>query len=164
MLAPSLLLAAALASDPAPARPPACATPAHRAFDFWEGSWEVTAGGQLAGTNRIERILGGCALQEHWTGAKGLRGTSLNWFDASGGAWRQLWIASDGSTLSLAGGLRGAEMVLEGVAPGPDGKPQAQRITWTPLGGGKVRQRWEASGDGGKTWKLVFDGLYARKA
>jgi hypothetical protein len=39
-----------------------------------------------------------------------------------------------------------------------------QRITWSQLPGGKVRQLWEASKDGGKTWTVVFDGTYTRKS
>ena len=42
--------------------------------------------------------------------------------------------------------------------------PQSvQRITWTPLDDGRVRQHWEATTDGGKAWSTVFDGYYARR-
>lgn len=166
MIAPSLLLAAALAADPVPpaAAAPACSRPQHRAFDFWEGSWEVTGPkGKVAGQNRIERILSGCALQEHWTGTSGVRGTSFNWYEPADGKWHQLWLSEDGLVLRLAGGLREGAMVLEGEAPGADGKLERQRITWSVLPGGKVRQLWEASADG-QSWRVVFDGTYARKA
>ncbi|MFT3914165.1 MAG: hypothetical protein QM704_08600 [Anaeromyxobacteraceae bacterium] len=155
---PALLLAAALAADPVP--PAACGAPQHRAFDFWLGTWDVTAGAKTAGQNHIERILSGCGLQEHWTGAKGNRGTSLNWFDPADGKWHQLWLDDQGTVLKLEGGPRDGGMVLEGEAPGPGGKLERQRITWSRLDGGKVRQRWEASADG-KAWRVVFDGLYA---
>ena len=36
------------------------------------------------------------------------------------------------------------------------------RITWTPLPAGQVRQLWETSSDG-KSWTVAFDGLYTRK-
>ena len=46
-----------------------CSAPEHSQFDFWVGSWRVTdTEGVFQGTNRIEKILGGCALQEHWQG------------------------------------------------------------------------------------------------
>jgi hypothetical protein len=56
-------------------------------------------------------------------------------------------------------------MVLAGDAFDADapGKSARQRITWTPLGGGRVRQLWESSTDGGKTWSVAFDGLYVRE-
>ena len=60
-----------------------CSAPENRQFDFWLGEWDVTTpDGKLAGTNRITRILSGCALREEWSGAGGIRGTSLNVFDA----------------------------------------------------------------------------------
>ncbi|MCP4663212.1 MAG: hypothetical protein GY856_48085 [bacterium] len=40
--------------------------------------------------------------------------------------------------------------------------PPIQRITWSPLGDGRVRQLWESSVDG-QGWKVVFDGTYTRK-
>jgi hypothetical protein len=52
-------------------------------------------------------------------------------------------------------------MVLSGTSPGD--RTSRQRITWTPLEGGRLRQHWESSGDGGRTWKTVFDGTYARR-
>jgi hypothetical protein len=165
MIAPSLLLAAALAADPVPPAAPgaACTTPAHRAFDFWSGSWEVSGPkGKVVGQNRIEKILSGCALQEHWTGNRGNRGTSFNWYEPADGRWHQLWLDDDGLVLRLAGGPKDGGMVLEGESPGAEGKPERQRITWSVLPGGKVRQLWEASADG-QSWRVVFDGTYARK-
>jgi len=34
---------------------------------------------------------------------------------------------------------------------------------WMPLQDGRVRQHWEATTDGGKTWTTVFDGYYSRR-
>jgi hypothetical protein len=31
------------------------------------------------------------------------------------------------------------------------------------MAGGRVRQLWDSSADGGKTWKVEFDGTYAKK-
>lgn len=71
-----LLLAAALpAMAQAPA--PSCDTPQYPQFDFWVGHFEVrTADGKLAGHNRIEAVLDGCALAEHWTAAGTRRGST----------------------------------------------------------------------------------------
>jgi hypothetical protein len=52
-------------------------------------------------------------------------------------------------------------MVLRGEMLDDEG-PVTHRITWTPVADGQVRQLWEASRDGGATWSVVFDGLYAR--
>ena len=63
--------------------PPACDTPAHRAFDFWIGDWRVTepTTGDVLGENRIQRLLGGCVLHESWQGANGMAGQSFNAYD-----------------------------------------------------------------------------------
>jgi hypothetical protein len=149
---------------PAPAAKP-CASAEFRQFDFWIGDWDVTTpDGKVAGHNRIEPILGGCALRENWTGARGTNGTSLNVFDAGTRTWRQTWVDDGGSVLLISGRLDGGRMVLEGDAPAGGGKTTRQRITWTPLPGGRVRQLWSSSADGGKTWKVEFDGTYAKSA
>lgn len=156
----------ARAADPPPATPAPkpCATPEHRQFDFWLGEWEVTRpDGKIAGHNRINLILGGCALREEWTGAGGHHGTSLNVYDAAARKWRQTWVDDDGTVLLLAGEFKGGKMVLEGDTPAGAGKTARQRITWTPIEGGRVRQFWDSSEDGGKTWKTEFDGTYAKK-
>ena len=54
-------------------------------------------------------------------------------------------------------------MQLSGDGKSPQGNDIINRITWTPLEDGRVRQRWQASGDGGETWTEVFDGYYQRK-
>jgi len=67
-------------------------------------------------------------------------------------------------SLTLTGGLVTGKMVMEQREPAAaDGKIQVQRITWTPLEDGRVRQQWEVSNDGGATWKTAFDGYYARR-
>ena len=52
---------------------------------------------------------------------------------------------------------------LEGTLETAWGATTLERITWTPLDGGRVRQLWEQSQDQGKTWKSVFDGTYSKK-
>jgi hypothetical protein len=42
----------------------------------------------------------------------------------------------------------------------PDGGRQRERLTFAPLAGGRVRQLWEQSPDGGRSWTVVFDGTY----
>lgn len=143
---------------PAPADE-ACSGEAYRQFDFWQGSWEVRAGGRLAGHNEIRAVAGGCGLEESWTGTGGSDGTSLNYYDPSDGRWHQLWVGSGGLILHLSGGLEGGDMVLSGERTA-DGERIRDRITWSPLEGGEVRQLWEVSRDGGDTWTPAFDGRY----
>jgi hypothetical protein len=147
--------------------PPAgCTRAEYRQFDFWIGEWNVMLpNGQIAGTNRITAINGGCGLREEWTGARGSTGTSLNAYDAGSGKWHQTWIGSDGVLLLLDGGLRDGAMEMTGQTTGTDGAKTLHRIRWTPIGGTApgVRQLWESSNDAGKSWTVAFDGTYRKR-
>jgi hypothetical protein len=158
------LLLFLLTAPTAAAGAASCDAPEFRQFDFWLGDWDVRAGGQPVGSNRIERAHDGCVLVEHWTGRSGVTGTSLNAFDAAAGRWRQTWVDSSGTVLLLEGGRVGPAMVLRGALPDPAAAgPAPQRLTWTPLPDGGVRQHWEKSVDGGTSWTTVFDGHYQRR-
>jgi hypothetical protein len=150
------------AAEPPAAAPPPCSAHEHRQFDFWIGEWEVTARGNVAGRNTIRPLMGGCVLHEHWRGARGLEGQSFNLYDAATGRWHQTWVDGNGTLLLLEGGLVEGSMVLEGDRPGPQGGTVRNRITWSLLPDGAVRQLWERSSDGGATWAVAFDGLYRR--
>ena len=162
-----LVLVSALMGAPAlrfaTAANEACSAPEYRQFDFWLGQWEVrTPDGKHAGTNRITRILGGCVLQEHWSGAKGMHGASFNIYDAATGRWHQTWVDDRGTLLTLDGQLENGAMVLRGETRERDGATVAQRISWSKLANGHVRQLWETSRDGGASWQVTFDGTYVR--
>lgn len=153
------LLAALLAMSPSPAQTPPAPRPVPpetKQFDFWIGEWEVTLpNGKPAGVNTIVPVANGRGLLENWTGASGGGGKSLNAYHAVKRQWQQYWVGSDGTVLELVGGLNAqGAMVLSDAA---------NRITWTPNADGTVRQFWETTKDGGKTWTVAFDGLYRRK-
>jgi len=154
--------AAQAADTPAPPTTPklGCTSADSRAFDFWIGQWDVTdPSGKTVGHSRIESILSGCSISEHWEGRSGFTGVSYNAWDAKAKAWHQFWVDAQGNVARLQGGVAKGSMVLQS-APSPT---HVDRITWTPNADASVRQLWEASEDGGKAWKTVFDGLY-RKA
>ena len=161
-----LFLILAVCLGPAPsyaAKAGPCDTPAHRAFDFWLGDWQVhTPDGKLAGRNLIESRDGGCVVHEQYTSASGkYRGESLNIYDATRQVWHQTWVDNAGLLLVLEGGIRGGKMVMEGTTTGSGGVTK-QRITWTPNTDGSVRQLWESSDKPGQ-WSTVFDGRYTKK-
>lgn len=164
-----LVVLAVLVAPPArPQAPPAapapapCASPEHRQFDFWLGDWTVQdAAGNFAGTNQITAIQGGCVLFENWNGAKNSTGNSFNMYYAADRKWHQTWVDNQGGRLDLAGGLQDGKMVLDGDGPSPrePGKHVKHRISWEKKGA-NVRQIWHVSRDDGKTWNVLFDGLY----
>jgi hypothetical protein len=164
-LRPLLILAALIPFTPsqaAPVQPAPCSAPEYRQFDFWLGDWDVVnPAGKPAGHNHITSEYGGCVLQEHWTGAGGSVGSSFNIYDPVRKLWHQTWVDNGGMLLEIEGGMQGGSMVMSGEQPQADGKKLLHRITWTP-NHGKVRQFWETSNDGGKTWAVSFNGTYSR--
>lgn len=151
----------ALAAPAAAQSPPKCDSSDHRAFDFWIGDWAVTSGGKDAGTNSITLEESACVLHEHWIGSAGGTGQSFNFFDRQIGKWRQFWIDNSGTPLELAGSYQDGKMMLVGTTPAKQG-PVHQKITFFKNADGTVRQLWESSPDGGKTWSVAFDGLYRK--
>ena len=138
---------------------------AFRAFDFWIGEWVVHGSqGALAGTNTIERGERGCVLTENWTSASGGTGMSINYLDKITGEWVQIWNAEGGSQINIRGGMTDDGMLLVGTLHTVGaGTTLPFRGLWTPLPDGRVRQFFEQSTDGGKTWSPWFEGFYTRK-
>lgn len=142
-----------------------CAAPEYRAFDFWLGEWDVYTNGQLAGHNKIERILQGCALAESWQGASGGRGHSYNAYDVASGGWNQFWVDANGLVLRLVGRFQDGAMTMLGLVPIDDepGKTVRHQISWTPRPDGSVRQLWQTARSDSDEWQTLFDGLYVPK-
>ncbi|MDF2179071.1 hypothetical protein P2G88_12495 [Aliiglaciecola sp. CAU 1673] len=140
----------------------ACEGPEYDQFDFWLGSWQVTAKGTLAGTNEISADLDNCVLREHYRTESGFEGRSLNIYDKSRDLWHQTWVDNQGQLLQLEGRLEGGVMVLQGPGLSAKGEKHLHRIRWTPNMDGTVRQHWQVSKDDGETWTDVFDGMYRK--
>lgn len=144
----------------------ACTAEQFRQFDFWLGHWDVNEPGKdPVASNHILRVAGGCALLEAYRHDRGFNGQSLSWYDAEKAQWRQLWLDSSGLQLKLAGGSPApGQMRLEGKPRTLEsGETVRDRITWTALDDGRVRQLWEISRDEGGRWQTVFDGYYQRQ-
>lgn len=147
-----------------------CAAPEFRQFDFWLGEWDVVnAAGATLGKNTITRVHGGCVLQEQWGSAKGNTGSSVSFYDPRTKKWHQFWVDSsglawlsydrDGNPATARGTFHDGMMEM---ISDPATRPLV-RGTWRLLPDGRVRQAFEQSNDGGKTWKLSFEGFYVRR-
>ena len=168
MLAAALVVSASLiAQEPAPPRQDPCnGMEQFSQFDFWVGEWTVAiADGTQAGRNLITKEKGGCLLTEHWTSVRGGTGFSLNYYDPTAGEWVQNWVDGSGSIIDIRGGIEEGSMVLTGtIQYVGNGKVNAFRGKWTLLGDGRVRQFFEESTDGGKSWTTWFEGFYSRQS
>lgn len=140
--------------------PAGCGAPEFHQFDFWVGEWRVTSGGQVAGANSVTLEEDGCLIHEHWKGASGGTGQSFNFYDQADRQWHQVWVASGGSALFLAGTYHDGRLEYSGDRPAPQGGGVVHhRLTFTKNADGTVRQLWVTSPDG-TTWQTAFDGLY----
>jgi len=129
-------------------------------FDFWLGKWDVYKYGTdtIVGTSHIQSINDSTGILENYhTPGRPFKGKSLNTYNRKTGNWEQFWIDNAGTVLKLQGGISDGKMVMTGF----DGR-SGSRITWQPAGN-EVRQTWEMTRDGGKSWTVVFDGLYVSR-
>jgi hypothetical protein len=140
---------------------PTADDPRFRTFDFWVGTWEArTEDGVLQGHNQIERILGGAAIVERWTGATGYCGTSLNRYDRRSDTWRQTWVDDQGDIVEFENGTaRDGQLTFSAV----DADGGRRRLTFEDRGPDAFRQLSERSADGGRTWTVEYDFRYARR-
>ena len=159
-------------------------TPGFHKLDFWVGEWDVFSGedySQKVGTNRIEKILDGCAVMEHWTDSGGGEGKSLFFYTLATDTWKQVWVTPNATR---PGGVKEKTLVeipsseespdsdprasrFQGEITRPNGSTYLDRTTLTPMRGdgneGKVRQVIEISTDGGENWRTTFDAVYVPK-
>jgi len=128
-------------------------------FDFWLGEWDVYKYGTdtIVGRSHIQSVNDSTGILENYhTPGRPFKGKSLNTYNKKTGNWEQYWIDNTGTVLKLEGGISEGKMVMTGF----EGL-RGSRITWQSVEQG-VRQTWEMTADGGKTWIVVFDGLYVR--
>jgi hypothetical protein len=166
-LVPIVLAAAVATATPPPKPAPVdCHDKAHRALDFWVGDWTVfdTRSNKPVAASRIESVLGGCAIKESYSQTVGpngqpfsYQGTSYTALNGPDGQWKQFYVDSSGAAASYVGGPQGAAMVLTASGGGA-----INRMSYTPLADGSVRQAGEVSTDGGATWTTGYDFTYRR--
>ncbi len=144
-----------------------CEAAVFHQLDFWIGNWNgVSDKGELEGTNRVERVLSGCALIEHWTGAGGDEVKSLLYFSPNDRRWQQLWIGDTPGAVKQRHVVAqlGKSVRLQGEISMSDGRVVFDRSTLTPMDDGRVHQLIETSHDGGASWETSFEVYYiARK-
>ena len=140
----------------------------YAALDFWLGEWDVFVGDRQVGTNRVTRILEGCAVVEEWRDGEGGEGRSLFYVEPGTHRWKQVWV-TDGAVQvggtkekHLIARLSGGGVRFQGELPLSDGRLILDRTTLTPVRPGEVRQLIETSRDGGTTSRAGFDARYRK--
>ena len=139
------------------------AFPAPRKFDFTLGEWKVSVNGPL-GTgsdlrSTITTDLSGCLVEERLTGEHGYDARVFSNSRADGPVVPH--VRRQPRAAGIPHGTRGRRQHgARGTIP--TGGPLATdvRVTWQPLAGGRFRQRWEVTRDGGATWQRLLDATY----
>jgi len=148
--------------------------PEARQFDFWLGEWDLMWPGEQSGlpagqtgrgTNTITAILDSAVIQESFIdGApNSLRGMSFSVYNQRLGTWQQTWVDNQSGYLDFTGEFKDSKMILSRKATTKDGKEIMQRMVWHNITHDQLDWNWEASQDGGKTWKVNWQIHYARK-
>src|ERR1041385_4254777 len=132
----------------------ACTEPQQAQFDFWIGEWDLTwpasaLGNAGHGSNSIKKVMGGCVVQESFSGeaAMPLRGMSVSRFDPMAGKWKQTWVDNEGSYLDFTGNFQNSQMILQRQASRPDGTRFLQRMVWKSISARELDWSWERSLD-----------------
>ena len=136
-----------------------------RQFDFWIGDWEVFVRGRKVGENLVELDTQGCVLVENWTNSGGGKGKSLNVYNASIKKWQQFYVGGQGGVIEFKGEYREKKKIMyfTAVTAGPKGTKIMHIFTFSDLPDKTVRQWWQQSTDGGKTYNTVWDSIYKKR-
>jgi len=146
-----------------------CAHPMFRALDFWVGDWKVyhRENDNLAGFDRVGRILKGCAIQQSWVSLDDhfsspmvpfrMNGKSLTAFD--GRQWVQFWVDNQAGSQVIKGGFEQGKLILKSDVPIMD---HIYKLTWEKQKDGTVAHRAQRKKTDEETWQILFDFIYRR--
>ncbi len=154
---------------------PACVAAEFRQFDFWIGTWDLVVKTrndpqspwvEAPGVQRIEPILGGCAIAEHFT-AEGpgvpWAGNSYSVWQPALGKWRQTWVDDQGGYLAFVGAVEDGAMTLYGEPVTRNGGVVEMRMTFLDVTADALRWEWQRKAADG-TWAPQMIIEYRRAA
>jgi hypothetical protein len=99
-------------------QPKPCSSEQAKQFDFWVGAWDLEwtdeKGKKQTGVNVINKILGGCVIEENFSTNEEnpYLGKSHSLFDVKSGLWKQTWVDSGGDYLDFVGAFKDEKMML----------------------------------------------------
>lgn len=154
----SFLLSAALAQS------------GHNDLDFWVGDWTMEGRSRTSFEkdeytdgkceNTIEKRQDGKVIHENFR-TDGFTGESWSVFQPQTKTWRQTWVDNGGSYLLFEGGRVDNKIILN-MTNAPKGV-QA-RMVFSDIKDNSFVWNWEQSRDEGKSWVLMWELRYKRKA
>lgn len=146
-----------------------CSSPEAAQFDFWVGDWNLTWNDSLHGSNHIQKIFGNCTIHENFSDPRlNYLGQSWTVYNSNYRQWQQTWVDNQGGYIALTGGKVGDSMVLTTAERTVPVKISAtgkiiNRMVFYNIKSDSFDWNWEASIDGGLTWKSNWKIHYDRK-
>ncbi len=143
-----------------------CSSPEASQFDFWVGNWELTWNDTSHGTNRIQKIMDGCTVNENfYDPAMKYSGSSWSVYNPQLKLWQQTWVDNQGGYITLSGKFENGKMTLT-TEPRklPNGKEIISRMVFYNISPEKFDWRWESTKDNGATWQTDWLIHYKRKS
>lgn len=144
-----------------------CSDPNSSQFDFWVGEWNLSwldnEGKTLTGKNKVNKIMGGCTIEENFSTDDGsFIGKSFSVYNSQKGYWEQTWVDNSGAYMNFTGGMDGDKMILSRTVTGKQGNEITQRMVFYDISNDKFTWDWESSTDGGTNWNLQWRLNYTR--
>jgi hypothetical protein len=161
--------------EPDPDFTPACLHPALEQIAFLEGEWEIVSRQRVSfSEDRWEESrahatwaprLGGCALEEHWSGT--LDGQPMQWiqilaYDHREETWEQVMIDWAHGNVTTAEGYIEEGKLIFNVPQMRRGRLLIDRTTVEAVDAGRVLWTIETSLDGGVTWVTFWTLSYSK--
>ena len=160
----------------------ACPDARSRQFDFWIGEWDVTNRHRRPesddpvwydtglATDRVEPVVGGCAIVEHWDGTltfDRVVGFSVRAFDPRREVWDLvlLWPSPNRPVFAtFAGEFRHGRGEFNAESVDAHDRPQTTRLTFADVGPDALRWDLALSSDSGITWRTSWIMEFARRS
>jgi hypothetical protein len=134
-------------------------------LDFWVGEWIATDTTPNAknppGTNSIRKLYEGKVVHENFKMGS-FEGQSWSVYDSANKVWRQTWVDNNGAYIALTSLRVGKDFALQ-TLPNSKSPKNASRMVFANVKPDSFTWRWEATQDGGKTWKLSWRLEYKRR-
>jgi len=137
--------------------------PEYAELSFLIGEWDVTMHGKTIATSQVRSEQDGCLLVEDYAQPDGSTARTFLYYDAPSSKWRRANVSNTAAVTEGSGTRTGDSMRFEGEWRTRHAGVTKFRETLTPIDADHVRQLFETTSDGGATWSVTYDLVYARR-
>ncbi len=136
-------------------------------FDFWVGNWEATwtneNGKVEKAENRIDRILDGKVIQEHFQDASNeYVGRSFSVYNTATNEWNQAYVDTNGIYFHFTGSIENGDPVFKTLPLNKDGKIIVFKMVFRNITETSFDWEWMGSRNNGQDWKTLWKIDYRR--